>query len=355
MDLIPDLPPDMGLECLVRIPYQHFASVSSVCRSWKREIELPEFWRHRKASGLTKKVVVLAQSWADPTRELGPVKYAAAPVYRLTVCEPETGFWAELPPIPEYSDGLPMFCQLVGVGSSLVVMGGLDPVTWEASNGVFLYDFVTGRWRRRADMPGIRRSFFACAADSDHMVFVAGGHDTEKCALKSAMAYDVATDEWAHMPDMARERDESEGVYCRGMFHVIGGYPSTAQGRFVTSAESFDAATWQWGPVEEDFLGSAACSLNCADGGDGKLVMLSGACVAVREGPAWRAAAELPHDVRNTTCVTAWQGKVMVIGSEIFGGPYKTYVLDLKSCKSEGVDVEEDFSGHVQSGCCMEL
>ncbi|KAL6559861.1 hypothetical protein OROGR_004978 [Orobanche gracilis] len=202
-------------------------------------------------------------------------------------------------------------------------------------------------------MPGSRRSFFACAADSDRVVFVAGGHDSEKCALKSAMAYDVATDDWVHMPDMARERDESEGVYCRGVFHVIGGYPSAAQGRFVTSAESFDAATGQWGPVEEDFLGNTVSPVNWADGGDEKLVMCAG--VAVREGPAWRAAAELPHDVRNAAWVTAWQGKVMVIGSEIFGGPYKTYLLDLKSCKWERVEEEEDFSGHVQSGCCMEL
>ncbi|GFP95475.1 F-box/kelch-repeat protein at1g80440 [Phtheirospermum japonicum] len=355
MDLIPGLPADMALECLVRVPYQHFSSVSSVCRSWKREIELPEFWRHRKASGLTRKVIVLAQSRVDPTREQGPKKYAAAPVYCLTVCEPEMGYWAELPPMPGYSDGLPMFCQLAEVGSSLVVMGGLDPMTWEVSNCVFVYDFISAKWRRGADMPGGRRLFFACAADSDRTVFVAGGHDSEKCALKSAMAYDVARNEWAHMPDMARERDEPKGVYHRGKFLVIGGYLTSAQGRFQTDAESFDVAMWRWGPVEEDFLDVATCPRNCADGGDGKLVVPCGADMAVREGSTWRAAAEMPWEVRNTTYVAVWEGKVLVIGSHRFDGPYKTFVLDLKSCRWERVEAEDKFSGHVQSGCCLEL
>ncbi|KAL0415286.1 UNVERIFIED_CONTAM: F-box/kelch-repeat protein SKIP20 [Sesamum latifolium] len=78
MDLIPGLPDDLGLECLVRVPHQYFSSVSSVCRSWKRWIELPEFWRHRKFSGLTRKVIVMAQARVDPTRGLGAEKHAAA-------------------------------------------------------------------------------------------------------------------------------------------------------------------------------------------------------------------------------------------------------------------------------------
>ena len=51
-----------------------------------------------------------------------------------------------------------------------------------------------------ADMPGARRSGL------ERVVYVAGGHDGEKNALKSALVYDVAKDEWAPLPDMARER-----------------------------------------------------------------------------------------------------------------------------------------------------
>lgn len=349
MDLIPGLPYDLGLECLIRVPHQYLSSVASVCRTWKREIQLPEFWRRRKASALTRKVVVMSQSRADPTQT---TKHAAVPVYTLTLCEPETGFWAELPGLP---DGLPMYCQLIGVGLNLVVMGGLDPVTWEVTNGVFIYSPISATWRRGADMPGCRRLFFACASDSDGTVFVAGGHDTDKCALRSAMAYDVARDEWTLLPDMKRERDESKGVYLDGKFHAIGGYPTNMQGRFEATAEAFDAATWQWDPVEEDFLDSGACPRNCVENGGGELVMCRGSNVMERRGSTWTVVAEVAADVRNTALVTAWQGKVLVTGSERFGAACKSFMLDLKRGKWEGVDGGEDFTGHVQSGCCLEL
>lgn len=354
-DLIPGLPSDLGLECLIRVPHNDLSSVVSVCRSWKRELQLPEFWRRRKNSGLTRRVVVMAQARVDPTQEVNTRKSAAVPSYRLTICEPETGLWSELPPIPGFSDGLPMYCQLVGVGLSLVVMGGLDPDTWQSSTAVFIYDFVSAAWRRGAAMPGGERLFFACASDGARTVFVAGGHDGEKSALRSALAYDVAEDAWRAMPDMAGERDEARGVYHGGAFHVVGGYPTSMQGRFEASAEAFDAATWRWGPVREDFMEPATCQTSCVDSGDGRMLTCRDADVAVLEGSTWKAVAELPNHVRNTAYVTAWQGKVVVIGSERFGTPYKAAALDLKKGKWETVAAEEGFTGHVQSGCCVEL
>ncbi|KAL7099810.1 hypothetical protein ACP275_09G109400 [Erythranthe tilingii] len=349
-DLIPGLPEDVGLECLVRIHYNHFSSVSSVSKSWRRQLHLPEFWRRRRAAGFTRQVIVLAQSRVDPTRDHMPKKYAAAPVYRLTLCEPETGIWAELPSIPGYSGGLPMFCQVVGVGLDLVVVGGCDPVTWEVSNSVFIYNFATATWRSGAYMPGGPRLFFACASDSLRRVFVAGGHDNDKRALRTAMAYDVAGDVWSAMPDMATERDEAKGIFHAGIFHIVGGYRTDMQGQFETSTESFDAATWQWGPVREDFLdGPTTCTGNCD-------IAVQGGDVAAREGSTWRVVADMPSEVRNITAyVATWRGKVLVIGSEGFGGAYKTFVLDLKSGKWERVEAGDDFLGHVQSGCCMEL
>lgn len=354
-DLIPGLPSDLGLECLIRVPQNDLSSVVSVCRSWQRELQLPEFWRRRKSSGLTRRVVAMAQSRVDPTQDSTTRKSAAVPSYRLTICEPETGLWSELPPIPGFSGGLPMYCQLVGVGLSLVVMGGLDLDTWQSSTAVFVYDLVSARWRRGADMPGGERLLFACASDGDRTVYVAGGHDGEKTALRSALAYDVAGDAWRAMPDMAIERDEAKGVYHGGAFHVIGGYPTNMQGRFEMSAESFDAATWQWGPVQEGFLESATCPRSCVDGGDGRMLMCRDVDVAVLEGGMWKAVAELPCHVRNTAYVTAWRGKVVVIGSERFGAPYKAAVLDMEKGKWEEVAAEEEYTGHVQSGCCVEL
>ncbi|KAH7866288.1 hypothetical protein Vadar_018281 [Vaccinium darrowii] len=357
MDLIQGLPEEIGLECLIRVPYTQFSSVSSVCRRWNAEIRQPEFRRLRKESGLTQSLVVMVQSWVNPSEPRSDtMKHPVNQVFRLTVFEPETGKWSELPPVPGYENGLPMFCRIVGVGLELVVMGGWDPVTWVVSDSVFVFNFVSATWRRGSDIPGGPRSFFACASDLDRVVYVAGGHDKEKNALRSALAYDVAKDEWVQLPDMAMERDECDGVFHGGKFHVIGGYNTEMQGRFSTSAEAFDAAAMKWDQVEDDFLDVATCPNTCLDVGDWRLYMCRSNEVAVRQSSTWQAVAELPAEVRSSRAfVTAWQGKMLVIGSPRFDGAHRAYVLDLKRYTWTQVEAPEEYSGHVQSGCCLEI
>ncbi|KAL6996512.1 hypothetical protein U1Q18_006644 [Sarracenia purpurea var. burkii] len=358
MELVPGLPNDVVLECLIRVPYDHFSSVASVCRSWKGEIELPEFWARRKIAGFSQPVVVMAQARVDPTQvATGAVKLSVNPAYRLTISQPETAQWNELPPVPGYSDGLPMFCRLAGVGLNLVVMGGWDPVTWEVSNEVFVYNFVSATWRRGADMPGGPRSLFACASDLDRTVLVAGGHDKEKNALRSAMVYDVAEDEWVQLPDMAMDRDECKGVFHGGKFHVIGGYNTEMQGQFSTTAEAFDVAAWKWDQLQDNFLGTATCPSTCLDGGDGILYMCRENDVVALRRSTWQAVTELPAEVRSgRACMTAWQDKMFVIGSPRFSEGHVGYLLDLKCYRWRKVESPTaEFSGHVQSGCWLSI
>ncbi|MFS8000211.1 putative kelch-type beta propeller [Helianthus anomalus] len=90
------------------------------------------------------------------------------------------------------------------------------------------------------------RSFFGCAGDDDRTVFVVGGHDLEKNALKSVWAYDVAKDNWTQLPDMTKERDECEGLFHDGKFHVINGYPTNMHGQFHQSIKVFDTSARKW-------------------------------------------------------------------------------------------------------------
>ncbi|XP_010254205.1 PREDICTED: F-box/kelch-repeat protein At1g80440-like [Nelumbo nucifera] len=353
MDLIPCLPDEIARECLTRVPYTHFCTVSAVCKGWKEELESVQFHQRRKSGGLSRPIVVLTQ--AEPDRALGAVKCAAAHAYRLALLEPATGAWGKLPPVPGFSGGLPLFCQCAGVGRKLVVIGGWNPTTWEVSKAVFVFDFVSGGWRRGGDMPGASRSFFACASDSDRMVFVAGGHDEEKNALKSAMLYDVAKDEWTPLPDMDRQRDECKGIFHAGRFLVIGGYSTEMQGRFERSAEAFDVATWQWGQVEGDVLDIGSCPGTCVVGGEGKLYRCRAGHMAVSDGVTWRSVAELPADIRVSPNVVTWQGKLLVIGMAKCGGPYGAYVLESPHYTWRKVRVPEEYSGHVQAGCCLEI
>ncbi|WCJ40665.1 Galactose oxidase/kelch repeat superfamily protein [Euphorbia peplus] len=354
MDLIPGLPDDLARDCLVRTSYKQFPTAISVCKSWRTEIESSEFRRFRKDTSNTQKLIVMTQARVDRTENSNLLKHPPGLIYRLTLLEPETGNWSDLPTIPGFPDGLPMFSQVVSVGSQIVVLGGLDPATWEVSLAVYVFDFVTATWRRGADMPGVRRSFFGCASDLNRMVFVVGGHDGEKNALKSGLAYDVAKDEWVSLPDMARERDECKAVFHRGKVHVIGGYCTQMQGRFEKSSEAFSVATWQWGDVEEEFLIDATCPRTCTGGSEDVYICHGGYVVALW-GDTWQAVSKLPAEVCNVAYVTTWRTKVMVIGSTGFGEAHSAYVLDLKRKKWAKVETPKQYSGHVQSGCYVEI
>ncbi|CAK9151480.1 unnamed protein product [Ilex paraguariensis] len=318
-------------------------------------MELPEFRQCRKVADVNQRVIVMAQARVDSTHNHAFMKYMTIPVYRLTVYEEKTGGWSELPPVPGFSDGLPMFCHLAALGLNLVVIGGWNPVTWEVSNAVFIYNFLSAKWRRGTDMPGGHRSFYACASNSDRTVFIAGGHDYNKNALRSVMMYDVTKDEWVQLPDMARERDECKGVFHCGKFHVVGGYPTEMQGCFERSAEAFDVATWQWDQVQDDFLETATCPLTCTDGGDERLFMCRAGDVSVLQSSTWQVVAELPTEVQRITFVTAWPDKMLVIGCTRFDESHRVYVMGLKNHKWTKLEAPEEYSGHVQSASCLEI
>ena len=71
-------------------------------------------------------------------------------------------------------------------------MGRWDPASYNPVIDVFVYNFMTCRWRRGND--------------------IAGGHDENKNVLESAWVYDLRKDEWAELTQMSQERDECEGV-----------------------------------------------------------------------------------------------------------------------------------------------
>lgn len=205
-------------------------------------------------------------------------------------------------------------------------------------------------------MPGVPRSLFGCAGSNyGRMVYVAGGHDGEKNALKSVLVYDVANNEWVPLPDMAKERDECKGVFLNGKFHVIGGYCTETQGRFERSAEAFDFASWQWDEVEEEFLGAATCPRTCVEGDEMCMYMCHGGEVVALQDSKRRTVAKMPAEIGHTAYVSAWKGKLLVIGCRRFGEAHVAYILECKSRRWRKLVVPEEFCGHVQSGCCLEM
>ncbi|KAL5729389.1 hypothetical protein ACHQM5_002355 [Ranunculus cassubicifolius] len=361
MELIPGLPDDLGRECLVRLPYNDFPKFFEVCKTWKTEIESDQFHQQRKSTGLTRALIILTQA-ADQNHNSSlstAKKNPPPPAYNLTVYEPEAGSWDRLPAIPGYPNGVPLFCQCAGIGRYLVVIGGWNPTTWISSSSVNIYDFVTGTWRSGSDMPGPSRSFFGCASDSNRTVYIAGGHDDEKNALRSALKYDVIDDKWVPLPDMANQRDECKGIFHDRKFQVIGGYCTESQGKFERHAEVFDVDTWKWCHVESDLLTTGMCPRNCVVDDKGRLFRCYGGSVAVLDDSTWRDVTKLPDDVRVGPFLLMWREKIFVVGSDKFGGRHSTCGFEVTGDNSNTrwtkVETPFGFTGNVQARCSLEI
>ncbi|XAR59955.1 hypothetical protein NMG60_11033147 [Bertholletia excelsa] len=217
-------------------------------------------------------------------------------------------------------------------------MGGWDPVSYEPVGEVFVYDFTAQKWRQGKDMPS-KRSFFGIGAIHGR-VYIAGGHDENKCALKSAWSYDVREDEWTELTQMSQERDECEGLIIGDDFWIVSGYGNEKQGLFEASAESYQMSTGQWRRVEGAWK-PGRCPRSCAGlGEDGKLA-------------SW-IQSELPVGV-GVFGVGFGGGRALVIGSAFPGTSQGFFMVEGQNGRVKMLDVPHEFSGFVQSGCCIEI
>ncbi|KAJ6841581.1 putative F-box/kelch-repeat protein [Iris pallida] len=105
-ELIPGLPEEVALECLVRVSYHLFGVAVSVSRLWKRELESPTFHRTRRSRKLTRTLAAFVQAEppADAASADGPARKHCCTTssstlsYRLSVLDPLAGGeWRTLP------------------------------------------------------------------------------------------------------------------------------------------------------------------------------------------------------------------------------------------------------------------
>ncbi|KAL5720287.1 hypothetical protein ACHQM5_012966 [Ranunculus cassubicifolius] len=338
MELIPDLPEEIGLECLTRLSYTTHRVGSQVCQRWRELLLSKEFYYQRKKEGKTHKLACLVYSVPIQTVSDGR-KQVSSTSYGISVFDPVSSTWRKLDSIPKYPNGLPLFSQLASVEGKLVLIGGWDPVSYDPLKEVFIYDFTTQLWKQGKDMPS-KRSFFA-ASSIKGKIFIAGGHDEWKNALKSAWVYDVREDNWSELTQMSQERDECEGLSVGNEFWVVSGYGTEHQGVFEESVEAYDTELNQWKRIESKW-GVSRCPRGC---------------VGVEKNGGLMSWADLDGRVKVGACAVELGELTLVTGSAYQGATQGFFLVDMKlgQKKLVPVDVPDEFSGFVQSGCCVEI
>ncbi|CAL4887241.1 unnamed protein product [Urochloa decumbens] len=354
-ELIPGLPDDVAMECLARVPSRSHRRMRRVCRGWRGAVGSTEFRRRRRAAGAAEDIVFLVQA-APPAGGGGK---GSMPECALAAANLTTGEWRRvMGPVPLFAQ-----CAAAGDGRHVAVVGGWDPDTLRPTSDVRVLDVPAGTWRRGRPMPDTR-SFFGCSGGGgDGCVYVAGGHDASKNALRSAFAYAVAADAWRALPDMAEERDEPQLVAAPGGGVIAAsGYPTEAQGAFKKSAERYAAgAAWM---DEGDMVPDAAET--CLASVRGNVWAVGAGKGGVREwdggARAWREVADGPPGVKK--CVKAvgvGDGAAVFVfgtvadGAAEGGGKYSAWVMEAGGAPWKRVPVPSGFAGFVYSAAAVRI
>ncbi|XP_074568392.1 F-box/kelch-repeat protein At2g44130-like [Curcuma longa] len=370
-ELIPGLPDDVALDCIARVTVRFHPGLRLVCRCWRDLVTASDFYRRRERIGAAEDLIFLVQACKggdceDDEAEEGEKSCGIGskpPAYGLSAYNVTRESWHRV----ATSEAVPLFAQIVSVGRKVVLLGGWDPASLDPTAEVRVLDPATGGWRRRTPMAE-PRSFFACGAVG-RRVFVAGGHDAQKNALRTAETYDPSADEWAALPDMEEERDECQGMEAGGRFWAVSGYGTEEQGRFAGAAEWYDAAAGKWRREEVMWEAGGAACVGVAGGsiwsvGFGRE---GGGAGGVREyegvGRGWKEVAPLPAGVKRgpRPCAAVAVGggdkeRVFVMAAEEESGSgHRGWVLEVGPRRWTRVETPVGFTGFVFSAAAVRL
>ncbi|GAA0185451.1 hypothetical protein LIER_32739 [Lithospermum erythrorhizon] len=381
-ELIPSLPEELALECLTRLHYSVHMVASQVCKKWNFLLKSKEFYYHRKQTGHTQIAACFIQ--ALPTSSDG--KPIGQPSYGVSIFDSVSQNWDRVDSVPKYPNGLPLFCQISSSEGKLILMGGWNPSSWEPVKDVFVYEFTTRRWTQCVDMPS-KRSFFAMAA-FEGRVYIAGGHDENKNALDSAWVFDIEKNEWTELTRMSEERDECQGLVIDDEFWVVSGYDTDNQGRFKSSAEVLGLRNFTSSslvPLKERHNRITKLSPLIHPNERHNEIIKSSTLVPLKKrhnlqwrrvDDAWNASqcprsrvgkgkngnllcyTEFNSAVQVSACGVDLGGQTLVTGSAYQGAPHGFYIVDKsdgQNGKLKKIDVPDEFSGIIQSGCCVDI
>lgn len=221
---------------------------NSFAGDWEQITELPT-WRIGPAAAAVKGKIYLIGGY-DIQENLGG---RAPALSTVDVYDTQTNTWhtAANMPTPRVAAPTAVF------SNEIYVFGGFDRNgprgAFRYKNNVEMYDTATDTWVKKRNMPTLRDNFATTVVNGK--IYVIGGrvHDKrldEPVVTGLVEIYDPLTNRWEKGADMPTERGSIDAVVVDGKIYVLGGYtwlkaPGLPE-RFVRSIEEYNPKTDQW-------------------------------------------------------------------------------------------------------------
>jgi hypothetical protein len=254
--LLPGLPDDLAIACLIRVPRIEHRKLRLVSKRWYRLLAGNFFYNLRKSLKIVEEWVYVMKRDKDTKISW----HAFDPIHHI---------WQPLPPVPkEYSEAIG-FGSAVLSGCHLYLFGGKDPVKGSMRRVVF-YSARTNKWHRAPDMLRRRHFFGSCVINN--CLYVAGGeNEGVNRSLRSAEVFDPNKNRWSFVADMSTSMVPFIGVVYQGKWFLKG----LGHHRQVLS-EVYRPDVDRWDPVYDGMvagwrnpsglLNGKLYSLECKDG-----------------------------------------------------------------------------------------
>lgn len=227
--LVPNLPDEISIQILARLPRICFLNARLVSRKWKATIMSPEFYKLRKEFGVTEEwLYVLTKvdddklSWhaLDPSsrkwQRLPPMPNA---VYEDESSKGSSGLWMWKGPSTKFTDVIKSWlglkdasdkmpfcgCAIGVVNGCLYVLGGFSRSS--TVKCVWRFDPALNSWGEVTSMSTCRA--YCKTGILNNKLYVVGGVSRGRgglTPLQSAEAFDPSTNTWSEIPSMPFSR-----------------------------------------------------------------------------------------------------------------------------------------------------
>ncbi|KAH6790208.1 Galactose oxidase/kelch repeat superfamily protein [Perilla frutescens var. frutescens] len=307
--LIPGVPDDVGLECLVRVSVDNHAACKAVCKRWYNLFSRKEqfFTRRRELGFRDPWLYVLAFDKCSRKME-----WRVLDLIRFS--------WHTMPmPMPCTENVSPhgFNCVAIPHEGVLYVCGGVITDADCPLNLVLKYEVLKNRWTAMKKMSDAR-SFFASGM-IDGMVYVAGGNGPQLFELGSGEVFDPKTGVWKPIANMCTNMASYDSAVVDGKLLVTEGWFWPFYARPM--GQSYDPSTDKWDTLapglREGWTGSSVVIYQHLfvvtehEPRELKVYHTETDSWSLVEGPT------MPHKICKPFCVSSWESKIYVVGQNL--------------------------------------